>query len=282
MALAAFLMPFVVGGVILALARWVFRRVGVAGGDRAAAALAIGSGYIAGHAAIALPAFPPLEVTDRIPFLVAFATLLGFLDSVWPSPAWVRWENRLLLTALVLGAILGPVLANIGETRSEILWVAGLGVVLLASWVNLDALAARLAPAPLALSLLIITGGVGGVLLVSGSLILGQLGLALAAALAAVVVFSTRGPGLSLDRGGVPILTTIVGALLIDGHIYAGLPASAAFVLLPAPLAPWVCQLGPVRRASAWKGSALAVVVTLIPVSVALGIALAASPDYGE
>src|SRR4051794_9791354 len=143
MALFVVVVPALAAAVTLVAAGWVGRRVGLAGGDQAAVALALGAGALAAQLVNARPAFPPVEVTDRIPWIVAAAMLLGLCESVRPSPGWARWENRLLLTALVLGLILGPVLGEDWPTRSDLARQGGLALVLLAAWANLESLAAR-------------------------------------------------------------------------------------------------------------------------------------------
>jgi hypothetical protein len=282
MAVSVLVVPAVVAALVLMAVRWVCRRGGFAGGDRVAAAAALGAGYLAGHLGNAPPAFPPLDVTDRLPWLAGAATLLGILEAARPSPAWARWENRLLMAALVLGVVLGPVLEATAATRPGQAWLAGLGLALLLSWANLEALAARLPGAVLGPALLLVAVGAAAALVLSGSLVLGQLGGALAAALAAVGVLSGRSVGLSLGGGGVAVLVATLGALLLEGHVYAALPASAACALAAAPAATWAGAVGPIRRAARWKAALVAAVATLVPVGLALGLVLAASLGAGE
>jgi hypothetical protein len=272
--------PALAAAVTLVAAGWVGRRAGLAGGDQAAVALGLGAGALAAQLVNARPAFPPVEVTDRIPWIVAAAMLLGLCESVRPSPGWARWENRLLLTALVLGLILGPVLGEDWPTRSALARQGGLALVLLAAWANLESLASRRSTAMLGPALLVVAASAGVALMMSGSLVLGQLGLGLASALAAAWVVSwwLRGP--SLRRGGIPVLFATYGALLIVGHIYSGLPAPAAYLLAAAPLAAWVGFVGPTRRLAAWQATLLGALATLVPAAVAMGLAIAASPRY--
>src|SRR4051812_2185883 len=112
MTLFVLVVPALVAAVTLAAAGWAGRRLGLPGSGPAAVALALGVGALAAQLGNAPPAFPPLDVTDRLPWLVTAATLLGLCESVRPGPAWTRWENRLLLTLLTLGLVLGPVLGE--------------------------------------------------------------------------------------------------------------------------------------------------------------------------
>jgi hypothetical protein len=265
---------------MLTAAGWAGRRAGLAGSGQAAVALALGAGVLAAQFHFAPPAFPPIEVTDRIPWLVALAMLLGVCESVRPSPGWARWENRLLLTLLTLGLILGPVLGADWPTRSALARQGGLVLVVLTAWANLEALAARRSTAVLGPALLVVVACVAVALMLSGVIVLGQLAGGLAAALAVTWIVSWWLPDRSLGRGGVPVLVATVAALLIEGHVYAGLPASSAYLLAAAPLAAWVGSVGPMRRLSGWQAGLLNTIATLVPAAVAVGLAIAASPGY--
>jgi hypothetical protein len=280
MALNVLVVPFVVSALVLAASRWAFRRAGMSGAGPAAAVLGLGAGYLAGHLAAARPAFPPIEVTDRVPWLAAASALLGLLESARPAPGWARWENRLLLTALVMAVVLGPVLEETGASGSGRIWLAGVALALLASWANLEALATRLSVPSLGLPVLAVVAGAGAVLVLSGSLVLGELGLALASSLGATWLLSLFWNDLSLARGGPPFLVATLGSLLLVGHVYAGLPTWPAVALLAAPLAIWSGFLGPLRRAATWKRTLLSLAATLALVGIAILLALSASPPY--
>jgi hypothetical protein len=274
------LFPALAAAITLVAAGWAGRRGGLAGSGPAAVALALGAGALAAQFRNAPPAFPPVEVTDRIAWLVGAAMLLGFCESVRPAPGWARWENRLLLTIVTLALVLGPVLGEDWPNRPALARQGGAVALLLAAWLNLEALAARRSTAVVGPSLLVVAASAAAALLLSGSIVLGQLGGGLAAALGAVWVVSWWMPDLSLARGGIPVLVATVASLLIVGHVYAFLPASSAYLLAASPLAAWVGFVGPARRLAAWQSALLAAVATLIPAAVAVGLAIAASPGY--
>jgi hypothetical protein len=146
MALFVLVVPALAAAVMLTAAGWAGRRAGLAGSGQAAVALALGAGVLAAQFHFAPPSFPPIEVTDRIPWLVAVAMLLGVCESVRPSPGWARWENRLLLTVLALGLILGPVLGADWPTRSALARQGGL--VLARRGLGRVVVAARSVPEP--------------------------------------------------------------------------------------------------------------------------------------
>jgi hypothetical protein len=129
-------------------------------------------------------------------------------------------------------------------------------------------------------SYLVAALGVAAALLLSGSLTLGQIGGGLATAVGVAWVASWWQPDLSPSRGGVAVLIATVAALLIEGHVYSGLPASSAYLLVAAPLAAWVALLGPTRRWAGWQSALLGAFATLVPSAIAVGLAIAASPGY--
>ena len=183
--LSTVLIPLGAAAITLLAARWICRRVGVS--DGMAVALAVGVGYLAGHLGIAWPGFPPIDVTDRVAWLAAAAILVGLFEAARPGWIWLKWAARAVLTTAVLGAMLGPIFEETRQTWVGLAWLAGVGIALLASWANVEGLASRLSAASLGLAMLIVAGGAAGALVVSGSLVLGRFGAALAASLGAAV-----------------------------------------------------------------------------------------------
>jgi len=274
--------PALVAALLVVLAGWAGRRAGLAGAGPAAIALALGAGAIAAQIAIARPAFPPIDVNDRVPWLVLAAVLLGLCESIHPSPAWARWENRLLLAVLAVGVVLGPVLGADWPTRRDLAVQGGLVLAVLVAWVNLETLAAARSTAVLGPSLLVVTAGTAFALLFSGYIVLGRICGGLTAALGAVWVLSWWLPDRSLSRGGVPVLVVTCTAFLIMGHIYSGLPLPAALLLGAAPLMLWPAWVGPARRLAPWQSALLAAALVLLPVGVAVGLAFQAAPGGYE
>src|SRR5271157_3045274 len=74
--------PAVVAAAAIGLRRVLGARERSSQGDSTWSSLAIGLAYIAGQAAVSRPAFPPVEVTDRIPWLALAATVLAVAEAV--------------------------------------------------------------------------------------------------------------------------------------------------------------------------------------------------------
>jgi hypothetical protein len=279
--LVGLVLPAVVAAAALVVAFVLAKLSGRGSSGPWKIALALGAGYLAGHIAIA---WPSSDVTDRIPPLAVAAMVLGMLEATWPGPPWARWENRLLLSALVVGLIVEPARASLEETQGlRGFWIAMgiVGLVIFASWTNLEALAARVRGVAIALPMLVVAGGMSAVLALSGSMLLGQLGGALTAALAAAWIASWRGEPLSLSRGGVPVLVVVLSALALEGQVYSPAPGKTTMLALVAvaPFALWILRIGPLRRLAPWQAALLGAVIALVPIGVALGMALTASAE---
>src|SRR5581483_8093102 len=92
--------------------------------------IALGAGYLAGHLSNVWPKFPPDEVFDRLPALALAATRLGLVEAFWPDARRLGGNIRLVLMALALAAILGPVVPEGWSERVGLAWLAaGIGVV---------------------------------------------------------------------------------------------------------------------------------------------------------
>jgi hypothetical protein len=247
-------------------------------------AFALGLGYALGHAAVrewitppTWPPFPPLDAPDWAAWLALAAMVLGVLDATWPSPAWARWENRLIVSAVTVWLIVRSQYEGLWATRdgARSLGAMVAGVYLL--WSVLDGLSARAGRATI-FPLVILTAGTSVVLVLSRSLVLGEYGAALTVALAVAWVASRWKARLTLARGGVPIVSVVLAALLLSGYFYAELSRRNALLLASAPLTLLVGELPPIRRASAWKSGLARAIAILIPVGIAIALAAMDSP----
>ena len=275
-------LPLAVSAVVLGVALAVGRVRGL--GTRAAdwgVALGVGAGAAVIHLGRDWrPGFPPLDVADRTPWLVPAALAVGLLGPMLERGGGAAWPRRVglfLLATLVYVAILGPILPATAGTRAGLGWLAVTAVLVLAAWENVAWLTVRVEGGALLGSWLAVAAGTGVVLLVSGSLTLGQLGLALASALVAPLLLSWRWPLGPSVRSAAPIVLAVLTALLLNGHVYASLPTASALLVAAAPAGAWLARIGPARRRP-WLATSLAVAGTLVPLGVAVGFALAAQP----
>jgi len=267
------MVPAVVSAVVLFIAHLLGRRSESTRSFDWGLPLAVGLGYLAGHLGIA---WPSADVTDRIPWLVLGAIALGTLGAAWPGPLWARWENGLLFSAVALLAMLGPTIQETWGTRETNLWMAALGGGVVLSWANLETLAVRIKGAAFMVPLLAWVGGASAVLLLSGSMVLGRLGGALAAALFGAWTVSWRNSPINLARGVLAVVIVTLAALLLEGHVYAQATTVGVGLIAVAPLLLWITPLGPIQNRRPWLATLLGTVVVLIPIGIATGLALMA------
>lgn len=258
----------------------------------ALAPLAIGIAYFVGHLFIAgWVRVPPSDTTNWLPYFALAAAVLGaFVPEGRASARPGRKESRpsqigiwvhLLIFALAsagaLTLLLKPKFQYGWSLGEGLTWVVCLMCAIALLALILEALSRRSATAvELPAVLLITCAGTSGALMLSGSMLLAHYAAVLAGAVCGSLVFSAR--NVALGRGIVPLLSLLLGTLLISGYFFAELPAAAAGLLAFAP----VFALIPIGLRS--KTFALLVRATMvsIPILLALVLAFRSSPplDY--
>ena len=275
-------LPLAVSLVVLVLTRG--RRPAPGTASSWGGALAVGGGYLIGQATLrGGPPVPPLERIDWLWYLTLGAVALGTLEGLLPARAWLRWGLRVPVGATVLAVLLLPLLKTWG--RDEMLgWLGGLGAALFVFWLALDSLTERVAGVGPPLLLLLLALGVTLVLLLSGSAVLGQLGLAVTASLAGSLILACLAVLRLPPRGLATVVGTVLPGLWLLGYFYAEVPAASAALLAAALPTAALGQVGPVRkRLPPWQTLAVSVLLLLVLVTAAVVLAGRASPPdpYG-
>lgn len=244
----------------------------------ALAPLAIGIAYFVGHIFIAgWVRVPPSDTTNWLPYFALGAALLGAFCAVLPTSRWSRVLIFALVSAGALTLLLKPKSQYSWSPGEGLTWLVCLTCAMVLLAVILDALVRRSATAVETPAVLLITcAGTFGALMLSGSMLLAQYAAVLGGAVFGSLVFSAR--HVALGRGIVPLLSLLLGALLVSGYFFAELPAVATVLLAFAP----VFALIPISLQS--KPLALAVRATMlfIPILLALVLVFRSSPplDY--
>jgi len=204
------------------------------GTSRTLVACAPAAGYFAGHILIAgRTSFPPTDTTNWLPYFAIAAAALGLLSSLVESKA----ARVTLLGLLCVGAmrlLLAPKFRYGWSPEQGWLWVSCLGCATLLLVLGIAAMARRPAiPMELPLILIIISAGIAGSLMLSGSLLLGLLAAVLSAAFLGSLVLAWRW---RIDGDGPASVFSLVGvSLLACGYFFAELPALSAILLVAAP-----------------------------------------------
>ncbi len=229
-------------------------------------ALAVGLGYVVAHCAVATPSFPPFDVTDRIPFLALAAAVVAAFLAGGRGVLWARIVGSLGLAVLVSLVMLGPVLGA-GEYSEETIFqlsaIAGVSCLAMLNVGLLDTPSRRL---ELWVGLTVVTAGAGVALILSNSAIL----FFLAGCLVLVSVASLLGGWGMPVGGGTTVGASVLTALLIEGSVYAFLPAIPSLLLASAPLLLWITRIGPIARQGTMPRAVIAASLVLIPVAIAI------------
>src|SRR4051812_36513525 len=246
-------------------------------GDGAALALGLGLGYTAGHVVAAgLPALPPANTTQWLfVFGIAAALIAVIVELVRPSRVvqFVIWTAAFAVAA-----------RRLLEPRFQYAWhgwqawlafAVILSVALLFAWCVGPARELQL---ELPLAGAILSAATSAALMLSGSLLLGQLAFALAAATATSFLFGFR--GLSFRQGFAPVFFLLLASLWLSGYFYAELPALSVvfFVVAMLVMFVWPRPVAPQE----WKALTFRAALLAVPAAIAVVVAFRASPslDY--
>jgi hypothetical protein len=256
------------------------------------APFAIGMAYFAGHSFIAgWVRVPPSDTTNWLPYFALATGLLGAFvpegrasarpgrEESRPSRkgAWSRVLIFALVSAGALTLLLKPKFQYAWSAGEAFIWVLCLACAMVLIAVILDALTRRSTTAVEMPAILLMTyGGTFGALMLSGSMLLAQYAAVLGGAIFGSLVFSAR--NVALGRGIVPLLSLLLGTLLISGYFFAELPAAAAVLLAFAP----AFALIPIGARSKVLAFGVRATIVSIPILLALVLAFRSSPalDY--
>ena len=161
-----------------------------------------------------------------------------------------------------------------------VLWIGGLaaGMLVLAS--SLDAAVRRDKSISSPLILTIVACGTGAALMLSGSVLLGQLAIVLAGALGAILAVAFLLPKAIEGRGVVPVAVALLASSLAHAVVfYAELPSASA-LLLPPHLFPALSLISLQRKRASLVEAILLLRagIVIIPVAISVFLAFRASP----
>ena len=242
-------------------------------------AIAVGAGYAVGHAVTAgWPAFPPIEATQWLPYFGIAVTILAVVDTLLRPPGLVRVVIWFLCSAGILAVLLTSKFQYGWSPLVGILWIAGLATAMLVLTSFLDRVAQRDASISLPVILTIVAGGSGLALMLSGSMLLGQLALVLAGAFGAIVIVGTLLPNAINGRGIVPVSATLLCGLWLSGYFFSELPSVSGLLLLVSPIPALMLVLFD-ESGNPRRGLLLRAILVAAPVALAVFLAFEASPS---
>ena len=250
--------------------------------SRCAGAIAIGAGYVAGHVLVAgWSPFPPRHATHWLFWFALIGVIAVAADALVRPKGTVRLFAWAIICTIACRLILQPKFSYAWSAAEGWLRVfaTAFGVVILTCCLHL----VERRPFGTVTLFSVTTVFCGGgclALILSGSLLLGQLACILSAIAATcfLLIIAVRAP--FHPSGAVTPLSLVCAGLLLSGFFYAELPTASALLLALAPAA----ALLPVGKESHSRSRVLAYRIALVavPVAIAVVLALHASPplDY--
>lgn len=271
---APVLVPAILAGLCLLISWHAWRRRTLAQEGHWGGAAAVALGYFAGHVLLtSWPPIPPAKAVDWLAYLALAAGAAGLTQRHWGKHWYAAWPLMLLLGCLFAALLLRSYLEYNWGRREGMLWIIGLGIATAVLWNTLERLATKRTGASLPLSLWLICAAASAAFVLSGSGLLGQLAVTLAAVFGAAVVLAWWAPGLSLASGTLTAFVPIYAGLLIQAYFYSELPIWSAILLYLAPFALWFGERRRIYFMKPWK-AALARLLTIgAPLALAAAIA---------
>jgi hypothetical protein len=282
--LAGVLFPALLSGVVLAVGWRVWQRETTVSGSWTGAA-AITVAFLAAFAVIEGTPVGVLPGGERTPsgldWLFWIALGLGVLFTF--EERWSRRSVHLLrglAGVILIEGVLRNTFARSWEGVTGVAWLAGLLAILLVSWWGAEALAHRRRGISSPLSLWATAATLAAVAGLSGSAKLAQLAGAVAAALGAAVVIGWWRPRFSFAGGAVSMTLLLLFGLALNAHFYSYTTGTDALLLAAGPLMPMCMVLPGLKRLQGPKAVVATLLLTMLPLSIALIRALLAfEPD---
>jgi hypothetical protein len=249
---------------------WLSRRFLQGAGQQSAGALSFGIAFWLGYALLAWlqlrSDFAPARHWQWIPYLTILAAAVGAVISSVRMPTVARWI--LIASAAIVSAwFLVPTWPDLEPRREITLPLFAVYLFLLS--VLLDSLNGRLQSSAVTAQLALSAFCSAAMIAALVSLTYGEPAVISAAALAGCAVGAWLYPELAMTRALALVYAVNVGGWAFTGAVN---PRPPLFALLIAPLAPialWVCAVGPLGR----KRGLVAIVLRTTVVLAVLAIA---------
>lgn len=247
----------------------------------AASALAVAAGFLASYFAVLHAQWSPVPkvALDWLPLTAVLAAAAAL--AIESREGFVRIVARGLVALGAAALVVWPALASFGAAKAAIAIVV-IAVLVTLAWSLLAAANRGTATQPLLLA--VVAGGAGLAMLLDSSQSAGRLGGALAMTLAACLLFALPRSHVPFAPAAGGVAVVLLGALLANAHLYAGFPPSYLALLVGALLVQPVLDALLHRGRASVAGRAwipAAVLLTIAPVLVTVGLAVKAASDAG-
>lgn len=276
MAPSAVLAAAVAAVLLFVFARW--RKTA----SRGAGAIAIGAGYVAGHVlAAGWSPFPPRHATHWLFWFAVIGVIAAAADAFVRPKGTVRFVAWAIICTIACRLILQPKFSYAWSATEGWLRVFAIALAIVVLTFCLDLVErSPFGTARLFSVMTIFCGGACVALILSGSLLLGQLACILSTTVAQcfVLIIAVRAP--FHPSGAAAPLSLVCAGLLLSGFFYAELPTASALLLALSP-AMALLRVGK-KSHSQSRALAYGAALVAVPVAIAVVLALHASPrlDY--
>jgi hypothetical protein len=242
-------------------------------------AVALAIGYSGGHTmTTGWPTFPASEATQWLPYFALATMILGVLDAFLRPPGPLRALIWIFYCAGLLRMLLKSKFQYGWSTLEGVLWIASFAACMLVLTSLFDAAVRRDTSISSLLILTIVACGTSIALMLSGSALLGQLAIVLAAALGAILIAAFLFPKSAGGQAIVPVAVILLASLWLMGCFYAELPSASALLLGVALVSGCLMTSFSESKAPSWKHLFLRAGVAIIFVAVSVFLAFHASP----
>lgn len=260
--------PAVAAAVVLALA-WI-PALARARAASLVAPLAIAAGFLAGYwSAVGRPQLsPPAGATARLPH-VALMGLAVAAVATWRPRRAVMWTATVIAAVAAMRLVFGTSIDEQWSAGGAALRVAALAGGMACTALAAAGLSRRLSPRPASVAVVGLAGLAAPLMVLSASVLLGQLEGALGVAAAVVAVGVWRAPDRIAITAAWPVVAALAWSEWAIALLFADLPG-ASFALL-ATAAPAALAAG---WAIARRRPDRATVATLITLALALAAAV--------
>lgn len=244
-------------------------------------AIALAGGFVAAYFAAfhAQWSVVPKTALDWLPTIAMFG-VAGSLAAENAPNAVTRLLSRLVIALVAVTLVVWPAMASLGAAKAAT--VAGSAALLVVMAWSFLAKSGENRPtsAPL---LAIVAGGAGLALMLDSSAALGQSSGALAAALAACVLFNLPRVRVAFSAAATGAAVLLLGVLLLNAYVYAGFSPVYVALLAGGLFAdPLVAGIDRLRNRPGGTGSWItAAVLTAVPVLATVGLAVKTMQDSG-
>lgn len=221
----------------------------------------------------------PKTALDWLPYIAVFG-VAGSLAAENAPHAVTRLLSRLVIALVTVTLAVWPAIASLGPSKAAA--VAGTAALLITMAWSFLAKSGENRPTS-ALLLAIVAGGAGLALMLDSSAALGQSSGALAAALAACLLFNLPRVRIAFSAAATGTAVLLLGMLLMNAYVYAGFSPVYVALLAGGLFAdPLVAGIDRLRNRQGGAGSWItAAVLTAVPVLTTVGLAVKTMQDSG-